>query len=487
MSPCSRILIISFLLLLPATGWAATLPDMGSSSGKLMTLEEERQLGREFMRQVRQQLPILDDPVITRYVQALGDDLSSRLDQIDYQFQFFVIDDPTINAFAGPGGHIGIHSGLILAAKNEDELASVISHEIAHISQRHLLRRFEKQSNMALTTMAALVAAILLGQSNNDVGQAIFTSTIAGTTQSQLNFSRVHEKEADNVGIRLMYAAGYQPGYMASFFETLLAKRRADIPEFILTHPLTTSRIADAKNRAMQFNQQIPTINDPVRFGLIQARLALPPQVYDSQQANKRPIIHFEPNSRITKRYWKVLQLIHENKPIPAKTALMSLIKIDQSRIIYSITQAEIAIKAKNSALALEILAKALLNHPNNQAITALYAKTLLLNNKSQTAYIIIRQHIDNGNQNAELYRMLANSAKKLGKLGEAYESLAKYHYKLGQNTLALEHLETAIKLNKGQQHRLLRLNTRIKQIQQEILANRPKPEPKSNYTAIFQ
>ncbi|MFV2057640.1 MAG: M48 family metalloprotease [Thiohalomonadales bacterium] len=451
---------------------ADQLPDMGSSDSRLMTLEQERQMGREFMRSVRMQLPLVSDPIATRYVSALGDELSSQLSQIDYQFTFFIVKDNTVNAFAGPGGYIGVHTGLIMAAKNEGELASVISHEIAHVSQRHLLRRFEKQSNMTLTTLAAMLAAILLGQSNSNVGSAILTSALANNTQSQLNFSRANEKEADYVGIDLLAKAGYDPRNMGSFFETLLAKNRvngAEIPEFILTHPLTTSRISDAKNRAMQYRRVTASNKDPDRFGLIQARLAAPPLLYDDQQAISSPISNFVPKGKLAEPYWRILQLIANNKLNQANMLLTTLINLDRPRIIYSVTRAEIATKTKNYDAANDILAKALSNNPGNQAITELYAKTLLLNNNAEAAYKLLRVHIDNGYDQPALYKMLSDSARETGRLGAAYEAFAEYHYRLGHIFLALEHFKTALSIEKDQPSQTLRLNTRLKQIKHEI------------------
>ena len=213
---------------------ASNLPDMGNSAELLMSPEDEKRIGLEFMRQVRQQLKLEDDVISNEYIQHLGNKLASQIDTRGQTFTFFIVSDPSINAFAGPGGFIGVHTGLILSAKTEGELASVLAHEIAHVVQQHLLRSMESSQGMSLATFGAIVAAMVLG---GQVGEAVFASTIAGTTQSQLSYSRAHEQEADRVGIEMLSRAHYDPNDMPNFFETLQKQNRYsqhNIPEINL-------------------------------------------------------------------------------------------------------------------------------------------------------------------------------------------------------------------------------------------------------------
>ena len=204
---CTRILTIRKLILvlmlflglvIGLSGYAENLPDIGDTAGRILTPEDERQIGAQFYRQLQQSVTIIDDPEVNQYLRSLGLSLVSNSDDPFQPFRFFVVDDASVNAFAAPGGYIGIHSGLMFAARNEGELASVLAHEIAHITQRHIARAIEAQTKSAPLNTAALLAAILLGASGNEqAATAAVATSVAGTAQSSINFTRANEKEAD--------------------------------------------------------------------------------------------------------------------------------------------------------------------------------------------------------------------------------------------------------------------------------------------------
>lgn len=233
------------------------LPNIGDSSETVLSIEQEQRLGEAFMRNLRQTLKIVNDPEVDAYIQNLGYRLVAGTDTFGRSFSFFVVQDSDINAFAGPGGYIGINSGLILMTQSEDELASVIGHEIAHVTQRHLARTFEAASKMSLPMTAAVIAAIILGTKQGQLGEAALAATAAGSIQSQINFTRDNEKEADRVGIQILAAAGYDPRAMPLFFERLQRAMRGQEDaqiSFLQTHPVTHERIADSLNRAEQYH-----------------------------------------------------------------------------------------------------------------------------------------------------------------------------------------------------------------------------------------
>lgn len=232
------------------------LPDIGDSSGSAVSPEFERRLGKAFMRSVRQHAKIVTDPEVESYIESIGYKLAANSDNNTLAFTFFVVDSPDINAFAAPGGVIGVNSGTILNSRSESELAGVIAHEISHVTQRHMARQFEQAGQFSLPRAAALLGAILIGIANPEAGAAALTIVTGVSAQAQINFTRANEEEADSVGIQLLARSGYDPQGMPSFFERLQQKSeyyQGNAPEFLRTHPLTTSRIAESKARASKY------------------------------------------------------------------------------------------------------------------------------------------------------------------------------------------------------------------------------------------
>ena len=197
------------------------LPNIGDSSGSVISPEQEKKLGEMIMRSARQQVHIINDPEINAYIQSLGYQLAAHSDNPEQPFDFFVVEDPSINAFALPGGFIGVHSGLILTAESESELAAVLAHEMAHVTQRHMARAYESASKLSIPTAAALLAAILISTRSSQAGQAAMAATTAANAQMQINFTRSNEQEADDIGIRILAASGFDPRSMPTFFERL--------------------------------------------------------------------------------------------------------------------------------------------------------------------------------------------------------------------------------------------------------------------------
>ena len=255
-------LVLTFSLLLYIPLQHATelediqLPDMGDSSGTLITPIQEQELGAAFFRSLHNQIEINQDPEIQQYIKETGQRIVANSDTPSYTFHFFVVLDNAINAFAGPGGYIGINSGLILISESESELASVMAHEVAHVTQRHLYRAFEAASRLSIPTAAATLVALLIGTQSPEMAQAALMAIQAGSIQFQIDFTRSNEQEADRVGMQALVKANYDPRSMPIFFERLQQSSRyygRDIPEFLRTHPVTASRISDTRGRAEKY------------------------------------------------------------------------------------------------------------------------------------------------------------------------------------------------------------------------------------------
>ncbi|HEY5602449.1 MAG TPA: M48 family metalloprotease [Gammaproteobacteria bacterium] len=481
------LVLLACAALFPRPASASNLPDIGNSSELLLSPEDERRLGREFMRQVRAALKLQDDMFSNEYLQALGEKLASQVDTRDQTFTFFIVDDPTINAFAGPArypsGSIGVHTGLILAVRNEGELSSVIAHEIAHVLQQHYLRTLSASQNLSMATIGAMIAAILLGsQAGGQAGEAVIASTLGGAYQQQLSYSRAHEQEADRVGIEMLASAGYNPNDMANFFETLLKASKFSqhsIPEFLLTHPVTSSRIADTRGRAASYllaPAKRPPDEQPTAFDLVKTRLTVL-STKDEQQ--KSLIIEFEKthkqNEKVNplQRYEMALRYHQQRNYSKAKQLLRSLLDAEPQRLAYILASAENEIDAKNYREAIALLQSAILIYPDNLALTTLYAEASLFNGDASTAIHILENQIRSGRYKPETFKLLANAAQKAGRNSEAYEALGNYYKALGEFNTAINHFEEALKETGNNQFRELRLKAVIKQIKGELASYR--------------
>ncbi|MGD8570106.1 MAG: M48 family metalloprotease [Gammaproteobacteria bacterium] len=480
-----------YVLAVPCATFGDNLPDIGNSADLLMSPEDEKQLGIEFMRQVRQSLELVDDKTSTEYIQALGEKLASQIDTRGQTFTFFIVKDSTINAFAGPAGYIGIHTGLIEAAKTEGELASVIAHEIAHVVQQHLLRSLESSQKMSLATVGAMIAAIVLGsQAGAQVGEAVLASTVAGATQQQLSYSRAHEQEADRVGIEMLARAGYNPNDMADFFEILQKKSRIgqhNIPEFLLTHPVTGSRIADTRGRAAKYHYHPPAMKptSTTKFELVKARLEV---LSENRQEHKERIDNLEQSLSKNEKPNQVtlykLALHHQELGDYDKArALFSQLRTsDPQRIAYVIASAENEIDSKNYQQALEILDEPVLLYPHNPALITLKAKALLLTNQPKPALNILQDQIRSGRYTPDIYKLLANAEEKSGNDSGAYEALGNYYVALGEINTAIKHFEEALQRVKDNHFRELRLKAMLEKLKREMITNRTSQPDTRNY-----
>jgi beta-barrel assembly-enhancing protease len=268
-------LLLLALLAAASHGQAQRLPELGDASGGLLTPSEELELGRSLLREVRRVMPLVDDPEITFYIDALGSRLASHAPDAAGTFHFLTIDNSQVNAFAMPGGIVGVHTGLITAARDEAELAAVIAHEIAHITQRHIARMYARGRDINFATGLAILAGILAASIDPQLAQAAIAGSLAFGMQSQLDYTRSNEAEADRVGIQILSSTDFDPHAMADFFERMQELTRGAhdaIPEYLRTHPVTLGRISDARGRADQMSGNF-TRDDTGLFPWMQARV----------------------------------------------------------------------------------------------------------------------------------------------------------------------------------------------------------------------
>jgi len=255
----------------------AQLPELGDPINQVMTPAQEQQIGAEVFAQLRQQTHFIDDPLLLRYLNDLGSRLMSAASGTRFPPHFVLIQSPTINAFTVPGGHIAVYSGLMLTADNESELAGVLAHEIAHATHRHIARMVAAQTGNNISAIAGFIAAILLGAINPEAGAAAATLGVAGAAQNQLNFTRMHEREADRFAIQTLVRSHIDPDGLVRFFQKL-QRQSGSQPgtqmEYLRTHPLNNERISAAENRISQIPRSQLGEVDSLPFRLARARLA---------------------------------------------------------------------------------------------------------------------------------------------------------------------------------------------------------------------
>jgi predicted Zn-dependent protease len=447
---------------------SAQLPDIGKAGTSVLSPREEQQLGREFMRSVQRSLKLVDDPPTVAYLQGLADRLVASLQEDHPPITVFLVDDSSINAFAGPGGYIGIHTGLLLSARHEGELASVMAHEIAHVTQRHLVRAFEASNRMSLPTMGAIIAAIVLGANNPEVGEAVLATTVASSVQQQLTYSRRNEQEADNIGLDLMVNADYDPRAMVGFFEILQNKQRLTesvAPEFMRTHPLTLGRIADAHNRAAQYPAQTP--RDNTTCELMQTRAIVLSS--ESKTAALGASLKKSAWNAEAKKYFSALEAAQNGDFSQARSTLAQLTAKNRHRVLFPYSAAQIELADDRPQSAKKILAQALSLFPGNLSLIEIYADTLLRLKQARPAFDALKQALRKHPEYTRLYPSYAKAANTLGKKAEAYRALAEWHYAQGNLYQAVDYFEQALKMPSLPTYDRLTLLARQEMLKSEV------------------
>ncbi len=451
------------------------LPDLGDSSATVVSPAEERKLGEDFMRRARRQLAFVDDPEINEYIQSLGLRLVAASDAAGRDFRFFVVRDPTINAFAVPGGFIGVHTGLILAVRNEAELASVLAHEIAHITQRHIPRLIAESQRTTLPAMAAILASILLASSGHQGAEAGIALSTAAVAQRGINFTRAFEEEADRLGMGILATAGFDPQAMPDFFERMQSLNRyneTDLPEFLRTHPVTVNRIADARNRAARLPAARPrgTAADSAFYHVqakLRALLGADPQ--ETARGFKENLTQHKYALREAERYGYAIALRRAHALDAARTETQALLAEYPKNLRYRLLLAEIEIQAGRMPQALAEYAQTLAQAPQSLTVLHGYATALLQAGRAPAALELLRQAVRHRPDEPMLYKLLAQAAGEAGQWFESHQALAEYYYLHGDLSAALEQLRIAARYAGDNFYRQSSVEARMQAIKEEI------------------
>lgn len=445
------------------------LPDIGDNAGSISPAEEYR-TGEAVIRNIRRAGGVLDDPLIQSYLNELGYRLIAP-SETQQLFHFFLIKDSSINAFALPGGFIGINAGLILATQSESELAGVMAHEIAHVTQRHHARQYEQGSNN-IPIIAAVIAAMILGSQDNDIGQAALASVAANSAQKQINFTRANEKEADRIGINLLINAEFNPHGMAAFFETMDKKSRLygdNIPEFLRSHPVNPARIADAKHRANQYSNTLKKNSTTYHLLLTRLKVLASDDKVSLLKNFSGMLKAGNYQNKEATLYGYALALQANKKYSQALKQTRILLKRNPGVIAFNILKAQIETDAQQYSAAIKSFKKLLTIYPGNNMINIFYAETLLKANKIKLAHKILQSQISQSTKSPKLYRLLAETQAKLNKIANSHQSLAEHYYLLGQTHDAIKQLEIGLKTKKIDFYLTSRLEARLKEFKNEL------------------
>jgi len=448
------------------------LPDIGGPSGNLMTPVEERRLGQAFMRSIRSSVKVIDDPLMSEYIQDLGDRLAENVTGGPSDFTFFFVQDPVVNAFAGPGGYIGIHTGLVLETDSESELASVVAHEIAHITQHHLFRAFDEYSRMSGPAALAMLGALVLGSVSGQAAAAAIAGIQAGMAQAQVNFTRANEQEADREGIKLLAESGYDPRAMPVFFERMGRATRlydSNIPEFLRTHPVTPNRIADSRGRAEAYSYRQPATD--ARYFLVRAqvRLASFKQTSDAETYFRQTLEEGRYRNEDAQRYGYALALAANRKYAAARSEIDKLLRKEPLSPAYLIASARIANAAGHTAAAVQELDAASRLLPGNYPVAMEYAELLLEMGKAKKAKSVLLEQIQVSKvEDINIYRLLARASAALGENGEANRYQAEYYFAVGQLESAVRQLEIALREPNLSFYESAKLEARLEEIKYE-------------------
>ncbi|GAB0112225.1 M48 family metalloprotease [Pseudoalteromonas distincta] len=472
---CSAALTFSLLVSEPLKAQTNfTLPDLGTSALQALPLEKEQAIGEVMMMQIRGSSPVINDPVLDEYLTTIGRKLVANANDVRFPFSFFWINNSEINAFAFYGGHVGVHTGLIAQADNESQFASVLGHEIAHVTQRHLARRIQQQQDNSALTIAGMIAGILATVVAPDAGIAIISASQTQSAFSQLTHSRSAEQEADRIGMQTLNSAGFDARASSDFLTKLAAQIRYKYkpPAFLLTHPLPESRVSDVRLRAEQF--PVRHISPSLEFNLAKSRVLAR---YDNKPENAedlfRKLLRENSYDNTALKYGLAISLLDQKKLDEAAPILDELLKNDPKNLFYIDTYTDLLIAQKKADEAVKFLADLNQYRPNNQVITLNYANAALEAEQYELAENILKSFLLEKPEHNLGKQLLADAYKKQDKLASYHEANADVLAQYGAYLKAADEVQKALNFVEPtelvKQQRLKALLTQYRLLQKEL------------------
>jgi beta-barrel assembly-enhancing protease len=434
------------------TNLDTSLPDLGDISQTVLSLQDEQRIAEQILREVATSDEVLQDVEVTDYLQNLGNRLAAASPDKEQKFNFFVVKDNSINAFAMPGGVIGVHTGLILASNTESELASVLGHEVGHVTQRHLARMLAQQKYDTFKNIAGIALALLVARANPELANGALAASSAAGVQRQLDYTREHEREADRVGLSILDSAGFDARGMPAFFTTMQRGTRfseGSAPSFLRTHPLTAERIADVSNRVESMPyKQVPA---SLEFNLVKAKLRA------SDGLAQNAIDQFSDNikerrftNESAEHYGLALAMLRKNDLKGSTTELQWLRKNAPKHAFVENLAARIEVAKNNPQAAAAQYAKALNLYPNHRSLIYGYAEHFLAINQPDKAIKLVQDKKTLYPNDAYFYELLAKGYTAKSKNLLRFQAQGEAYYRKYNLQKAIEQMEFAAKAKDG-------------------------------------
>jgi predicted Zn-dependent protease len=457
------------------TGQGQALPDLGEESQATLTPAQERKIGEMVVRQIRAAGGYLEDPEVNDYLNELGHRLVAAIPEGRQEFEFFAVGDPTVNAFALPGGYIGVNTGLILLTQTESELASVLAHEITHVTQRHMARAMAKEKNQWMYLLAGLALAIAASRSgSSSSGQATsaaIASAQALAIQSQINFTRENEYEADRIGFQRLEAAGYDVYAMATLMDRLQKASRftdGNAPSYLRSHPVTHERIAEAQSRA--YGKPYRQVADSLEFHLVRALLR------SYAGTPKEAVAYFRGsladrkyNSEVAVRYGLVASLLRSEEFPQALAELAALEKMAPPHPMIEAMAAHVLMESGQLDLAIARFKSALARYPNKLQLIYDYPQALAKAGRLREAAAFLETELARFPNDGPLHRIAARTFSDLGQKQQEHRHQGEYYAWQGDFKEAVRQLELASKAGDGDFYQSSVVEARLRSLRKEL------------------
>lgn len=462
------------------------LPQLGEPADTALSPAQESAIGAQVVNEMLRQDVILDDPELSDYLSGIGWRLAAHSTTPPPPLTFFVVNDPRINAFALPGGYIGVNAGLLFAAENESELAGVLGHELTHVTQRHIARQIQGSEPATIATWAAVLAAIIAGSANPDVVIAALGLGQGINYQRQVSYTRANEWEADRLGIGTMARSGFDPDGMASFFGRLAQQSRlygSGLPDILRDHPVDSARIAEAMARAAEYPRHAHA--DSVEFGLMRARARVLTADHPSEavayfagelQAGHDPFDN---------RYGLALALARLGQYKRAAEALAPALEKQPRQVNLRLLHAQLQLALDDNNGALATLRDAIQDYPKYAPVILQYADALIAVGRPEEARNVLLGHEQALGMDDNTYKLLAQAAQQMGNAAEAHFQMANFLVSRGDAGGALAQLDAGLRIASLNEQDRARLRARRDELRAMLPRNYRPSQEQSRYAGV--